>query len=76
MKQSYVFAFLCAVFSTAVAFSQPLPAKRTFVSGTGNDAHDCSRITPCRTFPVALTKTAAGGEIIALDSGGFGGSLN
>jgi len=47
-------------------------AKRTFVSAlSGNDANDCSRPTPCRTFAGALGKTAAGGVIDVLDPGGY-----
>jgi hypothetical protein len=47
-------------------------ASRTFVSGVGNDANPCSRTAPCKTFAGAISKTAAGGEIDALDPGGFG----
>lgn len=47
-------------------------ATRTWVSGVGDDANPCSRTAPCKTFAGAISKTAAGGEINALDSGGFG----
>ena len=47
-------------------------ATRTWVSGVGDDANPCSRTAPCRTFAGAIPKTAAGGEINALDPGGFG----
>src|SRR5881275_636390 len=47
-------------------------ASRTWVSGTGNDANACTRTAPCATFAGALGKTAAGGEIDALDPGEFG----
>ncbi len=47
-------------------------ATRTWVSGVGDDANPCSRTAPCKTFAGAITKTAAGGEINALDPGGFG----
>jgi hypothetical protein len=47
-------------------------ATRTWVSGVGDDANPCSRTAPCKTFAGAISKTAAGGEIDALDSGGFG----
>jgi nitrous oxidase accessory protein NosD len=47
-------------------------ATRTWVSGVGDDANPCSRTAPCRTFAGAISKTAAGGEISALDPGGFG----
>ena len=47
-------------------------ATRTWVSGVGDDANPCSRTAPCKTFPGAISKTAAGGEINVLDPGGFG----
>lgn len=47
-------------------------ASRTWVSGVGDDVNPCSRTAPCKTFPGAISKTAAGGEINCLDSGGFG----
>jgi hypothetical protein len=42
------------------------------VSGFGDDANPCSRTAPCKTFAGAISKTVRGGEIDALDSGGFG----
>src|SRR6516165_7464812 len=47
-------------------------ASRTWVSGVGDDANPCSRTAPCNTFAGAISKTAAGGEIDALDPGGYG----
>jgi hypothetical protein len=47
-------------------------ATRTWVSGVGDDANPCSRTAPCKTFAGAISKTAAAGEIDALDPGGFG----
>ena len=50
-------------------------AQRTFVSTAGSDANtasSCASTTPCRGFGAALTVTDAGGEIIALSSGGYG----
>src|SRR5205085_3528311 len=44
----------------------------TWVSGVGNDANPCSRTAPCLTFAGAMAKTAPGGEVNALDPGGFG----
>jgi len=47
---------------------------RTFVSNAvGNDANDCNRLTPCRTFQRAHDNTFANGEITVLDPGGYGG---
>jgi hypothetical protein len=45
---------------------------RTWVSGVGDDINPCSRTAPCKTFAGAIAKTAVGGEINAIDSGGFG----
>lgn len=47
-------------------------ATRTWVSGVGDDANPCSRTAPCKTFAGAISKTASGGEIDALDPGGYG----
>jgi hypothetical protein len=66
-KSISVFAFV--VFGAAMMFGQ---ATRTWVSGVGDDANPCSRTAPCKTFAGAISKTAAGGEIDALDPGGFG----
>jgi hypothetical protein len=54
---------------TAPAHAQ---ATRTWVSGVGDDANPCSRTAPCKTWAGAISKTAPGGEIDALDPGGFG----
>jgi len=47
-------------------------AQRTFVSVTGLDTNSCSVTAPCRSFAAALAQTTAGGEIIVVDSGGYG----
>jgi hypothetical protein len=47
-------------------------ATRTWVSGVGSDANPCSRTAPCKTWAGAISKTAPGGEIDALDPGGYG----
>ena len=56
----------------AAAAQLSAQATRTWVSGVGDDANPCSRTAPCKTFAGAISKTAAGGEIDALDPGGFG----
>jgi hypothetical protein len=60
---------LCLGAMTSAAQAQ---ATRTWVSGVGDDVNPCSRTAPCKTFAGAISKTAAGGEIDALDPGGFG----
>src|SRR5437868_6459400 len=62
-------ALLVAALHAGPAWAQ---ATRTWVSGVGDDANPCSRTAPCKTFGGAISKTAAGGEIDALDPGGFG----
>src|SRR5204863_4399839 len=47
-------------------------APRTFVSGLGSDANPCTREAPCRTFQVAHNAVDANGEVLALDSAGYG----
>ena len=60
---------LILIMGAAPAYAQ---ASRTWVSGVGDDANPCLRTAPCKTFAGAISKTAPGGEIDALDSGGFG----
>lgn len=62
-------AFVVCILCGSLAQAQ---ATRTWVSGVGDDANPCSRTAPCKTFAGAISKTAAGGEISALDPGGFG----
>ena len=64
-----LFAFAATSGRPALAVGSQI---RTFVASTGSDANPCSRVAPCRTFGAALAQTASGGEIVALDSGGYG----
>jgi hypothetical protein len=64
---------MCGVVgSLMVAPAACAQATRTWVSGVGDDANPCSRTAPCKTFAGAISKTAAGGEISALDPAGYG----
>lgn len=67
-------ATLVASFFGALAAPPAIAAlaQRTFVSGQGNDANPCSLVAPCRSFSRALLQVAAGGEVVALDSAGYG----
>jgi hypothetical protein len=73
MLSNRLFLVILAALSLALG-TQPATAQasRTWVSGTGSDANPCSRTAPCKTFAGAISKTAPGGEISALDPGGFG----
>lgn len=63
-----------AIFAFAIMFTTAINAQatRTWVSGVGDDVNPCSRTAPCKTFAGAISKTAANGEMNALDPGGFG----
>src|SRR5215211_562688 len=61
-----------AIFMLAFVSIAQAQASRTWVSGVGDDANPCSRTAPCKTWAGAISKTAACGEIDALDPGGFG----
>ena len=70
MKSMKVLKLLALLtLGTTMMYAQ---ATRTWVSGVGDDANPCSRTAPCKTWAGAISKTAAGGEIDALDPGGFG----
>jgi len=67
MKLARLFAFLPVICSPLVA------APRTFVSAlNGSDVNVCSRALPCRSFAAAIPHTDVAGEVVALDSGGYG----
>jgi hypothetical protein len=70
-KSRFQIALVCAalVFSASSLYAQ---ATRTWVSGVGDDVNPCSRTAPCKTFAGAISKTAEGGEIDALDPAGYG----
>jgi hypothetical protein len=64
--------FALRSFLFVALFAHVSQAQRTFVSGLGNDSNPCSRTAPCRTFAQAVSQTPAGGEVIVLDSAGYG----
>jgi len=45
---------------------------RSAVSASGLDTNPCTVSSPCRSFTSALAQTAYQGEVIALDSAGYG----
>jgi nitrous oxidase accessory protein NosD len=70
IRTLFIFIAIATLGVSAPALAQ---ATRTWISGVGDDANPCSRTAPCKTFAGAISKTAAGGEINVIDSGGFGG---
>ena len=70
---------LTIIVAAGLALAAALPAapaaaqgSRTFVSGHGSDANNCTLATPCRTLVAAFAVTIAGGEIDVLDAAGYG----
>lgn len=45
---------------------------RTAVSVAGTDSGNCAPATPCRSIAYALTQTTQGGQMLVLNSGGYG----
>lgn len=45
---------------------------RTFVATYGLDTNPCTLADPCRNFGPAVAAVGSGGEVLALDSGGYG----
>jgi hypothetical protein len=69
----FVFALLIVALALAVTARPALAVQRTFVSAAGSDASaSCGLAAPCRTFARAITLTDPSGEIVVLDSGGYG----
>ncbi len=63
---------ILAVSMISIGLVAHAQATRTWISGVGDDANPCSRTAPCKTFAGAISKTATGGEIDNLDTGGYG----
>lgn len=75
LRRTATASILTVLASALIAVAAPpafAQATRTWVSGVGDDVNPCSRTAPCKTFAGAISKTAAGGVISALDSAGFG----
>ena len=74
MRRTYM-SFLASLLALAVTSSDLRAlANRVFVSArSGNDANACGNVaTPCQTFAGTVAQVNAGGEVIVLDSGGYG----
>ncbi len=66
---------IALVLSALGAAEAGASAQRTFVASyglTANAAFNCSIAKPCRAFSEALGVTSSGGEVIVLDSAGYG----
>jgi hypothetical protein len=72
MNSSQIFIRAIALIVGITASAVGSAAQRTFVASYGNDLDACTIAAPCRGFARALTQTDAKGEIIVLDSAGYG----
>ncbi|MGH9941542.1 MAG: hypothetical protein ACRD9R_04175 [Pyrinomonadaceae bacterium] len=75
MKLSLTAVFAVVLMTMFSASEAQAASFRTFVSSTGsslNTAMNCPRTAPCRNFSDAYSVTTPGGEIVALDSAGYG----
>ena len=68
----HALAALSAFAIASLATNALATIQRTFVASTGVDTNACSITAPCRGFAAAVAKTSANGEVIALDSAGYG----
>ena len=63
----FVLFLILALLATGASAIQ-----RTAVKSNGVDSGNCSLATPCRTFGYAMINTDFGGDIVTLDSAGYG----
>jgi hypothetical protein len=66
---SFLFLALCVLANPNQLHAQ---LTRIFVASYGNDANDGSRGSPKRNFQAAHNAVAAGGQIVVLDTAGYG----
>jgi hypothetical protein len=60
--------------TVALVSTSTLAGQRSFVASYGVDPGNltCSLANPCRSFNVAIGNTTAGGEVVILDTAGYG----
>ena len=73
MSRDYAAGHLAVLFAAAcLSTLASATTQRTFVASHGVDNPNCSLTSPCRGFAAAITATTPGGEVIVLDSAGYG----
>lgn len=72
MTSARTWTFAIALVAGITANPSATAAQRTFVATFGDDAAACTLAAPCRSFTAALAQTDANGEIVVLDTGGYG----
>src|SRR4029453_16525501 len=73
MKITKLTVIMMGLLLTCLTFASTARADgvRSYISPSASDNRPFTRNQPCRTFDAALTKTDAGGEIIALETGAY-----
>jgi len=72
LRRTFALASFALALSLPAATDATAAGQRSFVSGSGVDAGTCTPAVPCRSFGYAITQTNSGGEVIVLDSAGYG----
>ena len=70
--RTHVLGLAIASIALIAAADVRATAQRTFVASTGVDNSACSLAAPCRSFGAAIAQTNDRGEVIVLDSAGYG----
>jgi hypothetical protein len=76
--RSLIALALVSVTLNFVASVEAFGSSRVFLSAaTGNDTSvSCTSAAPCRNLPRALAVVSPGGQIVLMDSGGYGGAMS
>jgi hypothetical protein len=72
VRRTFASAIVAFVLSMLAATDVTAVGQRSFVSGSGADVGTCTLPAPCRSFGYAITQTNSGGEVVVLDSAGYG----
>jgi hypothetical protein len=72
LLRAFAWASITLVLSVFASTEATAAAQRTFVAPNGSDANPCSIALPCRSFTAAIAQTLSAGEVIVLDSAGYG----
>ena len=73
LRFSSSFAIAVALFAFGLATSAFGASQRTFVASFGVDVGTRALLAPCRSFNFAISQTNPGGEVVILDTAGYGG---
>jgi hypothetical protein len=73
MQARVLARFLASLLLASLACAgDGVAAQRTYVASYGSDAAGCTLTAPCRQFNAAVALTDPDGEVIVLDSAGYG----